>query len=154
MTSAQPQRLGPSCELTSPLVWAWMAALGTRTVMLAHRCGSAAGSLLPTTYEGITSNERLTRPVQVTFMAWGRHSGWHWMHSEFSTNSLGSLSKETTLISTVSSDPAQNAWRLQPAEVTRLKFRVIQNPLSRQCRKISGQHVNTRNLGLHCNIIN
>ena len=40
---------------------------------------------------GMTSKLLLTRPVQVTFMAWGRHSGWHCTHSEFSTNSLGSL---------------------------------------------------------------
>lgn len=38
--------------------------------------------------------ELLTRPVQVMFMSWGRHSGWHWMHSDFSTNSLGSLGEE------------------------------------------------------------
>lgn len=43
--------------------------------------------------------EFLTRPVQVMFMSWGRHSGWHWMHSEFSTNSLGSLVEEHSELS-------------------------------------------------------
>ena len=43
--------------------------------------------------------ELLTRPVQVMFMSWGRHSGWHWMHSDFSTNSLGSLGEEHSELS-------------------------------------------------------
>lgn len=56
---------------------------------------------------GVTLNVLLTCPVQVTFMAWGRHSGWHCTHSEFSTNSLGSLTGEDgKLVSAVPGHPA------------------------------------------------
>lgn len=56
---------------------------------------------------GVTLNMLLTCPVQVTFMAWGRHSGWHCTHSEFSTNSLGSLTGEDgKLVSAVPGHPA------------------------------------------------
>jgi hypothetical protein len=53
--------------------------------------------IIDTSVDAVKSGQQqraLTLPVQVMFMAWGRHSGWHWMHSEFSTNSLGSLKEE------------------------------------------------------------
>lgn len=71
--------------------WAEVAVLSSYRVTLGHRWRSTPAKTFPYDSEWITSNVLLTCPVQVTFMVWGRHSGWHCMHSEFSINSLGSL---------------------------------------------------------------
>lgn len=124
MTSAQPQPL-------------WDAAVRSHVgLVLWFYCWE----LSPYDVGGDNIKCILTRPVQVTFMGWGRHSGWHCMHSEFSTNSLGSLREERKLISTVSRDPASKCWVATTIWVNPSEISKDANPLFQQYQKISGQH--------------